>query len=148
MLKTILCLKICGLRTCLFWGFRLFQLMIDRSLILEPCNIFGHFVPPEDKQTQVENSSKTEKTTASYSSGLYQDCLVSDVCVNCKYEFHQYARIISKCYIAIFRKLFPVSVILLLLRSSTISEISRHFHAPHTLSTIFQKKPVASKFSN
>ena len=79
MFKTILCLKICGLQTSLFWGFRLFQLMIDRNLILEPCNIFGHFVPPEDKQTQVENSSKTEKTTASYSSGLHWECLVSDV---------------------------------------------------------------------
>ena len=53
--------------------------MMDRNLILEPCNIFGHFVPPEDKQTQVENSSKTEKTTASYSSGLHWECLVSDV---------------------------------------------------------------------
>ena len=74
-------------------------------------------------------------------------------CVNCEFEFHQYAnskkkfaRIISKCYIAIFRKLFPVSVILLLLRSSTISEISRHFHAPHTLSTIFQKNPLLRNF--
>ena len=55
--------------------------MIDRSLILEPCNIFGHFVLPEDRQTQVENSSKTEKTTASYSSGLHWECLVSDVII-------------------------------------------------------------------
>ena len=53
--------------------------MMDRNQILEPRNIFGHFVPPEDKQTQVENSSKTEKTTASYSSGLHWECLVSDV---------------------------------------------------------------------
>ena len=81
MFKTISCLKICGLKTCLFWGFTLFQLMMDRNLILEPCNIFGHFVPPEDKQTQVENSSKTEKTTASYSSGLHWECLVSDVAI-------------------------------------------------------------------
>ena len=57
------------------------MMMMDRNLILEPCNIFGHFVPPEDKQTQVENSSKTEKTTASYSSGLHWECLVSDVCL-------------------------------------------------------------------
>ena len=47
------------------------MMMMDRNLILEPYNIFGHFVKPEDKQTQVENSSKTEKTTASYSSGLH-----------------------------------------------------------------------------
>ena len=47
------------------------MMMMDRNLILEPYNIFGHFVQPEDKQTQVENSSKTEKTTASYSSGLH-----------------------------------------------------------------------------
>ena len=79
MFKTILCLKICGLQTSLFWGFRLFQLMIDRNLILEPCNIFGHFVPPEDRQTQVENSSKTKKTTASYSSGLDWESLDPDV---------------------------------------------------------------------
>ena len=55
------------------------MMMMDRNLILEPYNIFGHFVQPEDKQTQVENSSKTEKTTASYSSGLHWECLVSDV---------------------------------------------------------------------
>ena len=47
------------------------MMMMDRNLILEPYNIFGHFVQPEDKQTQVENSSNTEKTTASYSSGLH-----------------------------------------------------------------------------
>ena len=58
--------------------------MMDRNLILEPCNIFGHFVPPEDKQTQVENSSKTKKTTASYSSGLHWECLVSDVLCSLK----------------------------------------------------------------
>ena len=31
-------------------------------------HIFGHFVSPEERQTQVENSGKTEKTTAGYSS--------------------------------------------------------------------------------
>ena len=69
--------------------------MMDRNLILEPCNIFGHFVPPEDKQTQVENSSKTEKTTASYSSGLHWECLVSDVtlCGKLPTEY-----IVYKCY--------------------------------------------------
>ena len=30
----------------------------------------GHFVSPEDRQTQVEKLSKTEKTSASYSSGF------------------------------------------------------------------------------
>ena len=68
------------------WGFALFHLMMDRILILEPHNIFGHFVPPEDKQTQVENSSKTEKTTASYSSGLHWECLVSDVVTSSDFD--------------------------------------------------------------
>ena len=39
----------------------------------------GHFVSPEDRQTQVEKLSKTEKMSASYSSGLHWECLVSDV---------------------------------------------------------------------
>ena len=42
----------------------------DWSAIFDVILMGSHFVPPEDRQTQVENSSKTENTTAGYSSGF------------------------------------------------------------------------------
>ena len=46
------------------------QMTCDWSVFLSPNTFSAILFPPEDKQTQDEKLSKTEKTSASYSSGF------------------------------------------------------------------------------